>query len=322
MGADRPVRLSGKLRDYLKNWDTMGCRVSHMVLQGLTTNEEIDYLSIRQDGTISYLPNGRLHIAEHGVWKKDGRQTGKPASTIRRAMQDGAILELRDVDFERFANLVRGLKSGFNEVVLVNGPDIYYWYLAKHSNGEELCSCMDGEENQDQLDLYAQNPREISLAVLLNAERKSLGRALVWVGHDGKKFMDKAYGIDDYHRLRLRGYGLSKGWDVRQTKTPSGLFCYEWSVKDICVPLSHPLPKTRYPYLDTMSGVYDQSNTIHSGKWSVSLGGSFEERAGPPPVRISWGEEEGQEPDEHHVANQPIVVADQPVATYVHFEQG
>src|SRR5258708_10290697 len=79
----------------------------------MLNTEEINYITLRHDGTISFLPSDKEHrITADGNWSREGRQYGKPGKVIKKLFTSKALTLFKDVDFQRFAN---SFKSFFCE---------------------------------------------------------------------------------------------------------------------------------------------------------------------------------------------------------------
>ena len=67
--------------------------------------DEVNYITFRNNGNISYLPEGRKHMTnDDGTWSRDGRQEGRPAKVMRKLFTKNALKTLKDSDFEIFNN--------------------------------------------------------------------------------------------------------------------------------------------------------------------------------------------------------------------------
>ena len=94
-------KVSKYLHHYIKETNDVVCRNF--------TADKINYLTLRKNGAISYLPFGRdLKLNDDGEWSRDGRQEGKPAKTIQSIMRNALIRSLNNRDLEIFSNLYKG----------------------------------------------------------------------------------------------------------------------------------------------------------------------------------------------------------------------
>jgi hypothetical protein len=73
------------------NWQ--GC---YDVTKLFMTTEHVNYLTLRGDGTISYLPKGKEHVVNDGRWARDNRQNGRPATIIKKLLTPKAQMLFKD----------------------------------------------------------------------------------------------------------------------------------------------------------------------------------------------------------------------------------
>ena len=146
----------------------------------LTTNE-INYLTFRTDGTISYLPTGKDHLIKgDGTWQREGRQNGKPSKVIRKIFSKKALGFFKDEDFECFTN---EYKANFNEggykLALLDNSQICRTYNDNRAEGGGSLngSCMNGDS--DYLEIYTRCSK-LSILTLRDKNNFLCGRALIW----------------------------------------------------------------------------------------------------------------------------------------------
>lgn len=206
----------GVIQRLLSNAHYCGTGGGYNAYRLLVTNAEIDYLTLRSDGTISYLPAGKEHKTnDDGTWKRDGRQNGKPGKVIRKLFTKKAQKLLKDSDFEIFANFY---KSKFNDDGYVFKllpaniiPDIYDRDSDERAPGDSSLnnSCMNGEGGY--LDMYA-NCKHLQILILKNKDEKLCGRALVWKLDDNITFMDRVYVAEDFMYEMFVTYAAEQKW--------------------------------------------------------------------------------------------------------------
>jgi hypothetical protein len=105
---------------------------------------------------------------------------------------------------------------GVAEFVEVSGEDIRHYYYEKNyacpsGSGQLGSSCMRFERCQSYLDLYVNNPRQVSLAVALTEDAKVLARALIWKTTAGERIMDRIYGWRGTHEAALAKWATQNG---------------------------------------------------------------------------------------------------------------
>ena len=158
---------------------------------------EVNYITFRNNGLISYLPKGKEHLQnESGTWRKENRQEGKPAKVIRKLFTDKAVKLFKDSDLDCFNNLY---KTYFNTELtfeMLSSEEIpnVYCMNRKIGGGSLMSSCMNDDRNY--LDIYA-NCGSLRILILKNKDGLLCGRALVWFV-DGVYIMDRIYISDDY----------------------------------------------------------------------------------------------------------------------------
>jgi len=187
------------------------------------TASEINYITNRNDGTISFLPKGKLHlINDDGTWKKEGRQTGKPAKVIKKLFSPRLLSYLKDSDFEAFANQYKSnsaLESGFKFEILKNSK-IAEVYNMEREEGEGSLnnSCM-RDEHRTMFEIYT-NCDSLKIVVLLNPMGQLAGRCLLWKLEDGINLMDRFYvAQDSYYESFLEFAEINKFWRKSHYKT-------------------------------------------------------------------------------------------------------
>jgi hypothetical protein len=229
----------------------------------LLTNKEVDYLTLRTDGTVSYLPAGKEHKTnDHGEWSREGRQNGKPAKIIRKLFTEKALRFIKAKEFEAFGNAYKAkfMDNGFTfEMRPAKAiPDVYCMIRAD-GGGSLNDSCMNGD--RDYLEIYKKCPH-LQILVLLNNEGHLCGRALVWNVENQEQgkmiFMDRIYSIEDYMFDMFLDYAKEQGWwTKREYKTFKDKNAWIHPVTGeghkVNVKFNTPTDHDNYPYIDTFS---------------------------------------------------------------------
>jgi len=180
----------------------------------LINANEINYITFRGDGNISYLPKGKEHLTnDDGGWKRENRQHGKPAKIIKKLFSDRALKMFKDSDFEAFANQY---KSQFNDdgykFELLDNKQIKTVYDMKRNEGEGSLngSCMNNDTNY--LDIY-ENCSQLRILVLTNKNGLLCGRALVWQISENIILIDRFYVSHDFMYDKFLNYASeNKFW--------------------------------------------------------------------------------------------------------------
>jgi hypothetical protein len=220
------VIYSESFYEFLSNSDSV---IAHFLwklsrkryVSSLIHTNEINYLTFRGDGNISFLPKGKEHLQnDDGTWKRENRQDGKPAKVIRKLFSERALRLFKDADFEAFANQY---KSRFNDdgykFELLANDKIKHVYDMRCNEGDGSLngSCMNGDT--EYLDIY-ENCEQLRILILTNKEGRLCGRALVWQLKGDIVFMDRIYVSHDFMFDKFLDYATNqKWWRKRDFKT-------------------------------------------------------------------------------------------------------
>ena len=179
-------------------------------------------------------------IQARALWDAAYRTKTRPGRVIRKLYLCAGLPEPRA---EEIAEIVRrwelyiGLQRNDYSFELLQGEMIRWAYLVNNNveNDNGLhCSCMNRVSCQPYLDIYAKNPKQIQLAVLMQGGLVA-ARALVW----DKKYYDRIYSADNYTMDLLREHCEFAGL----------IDCYEKRGR-IDIELSR-VAFDSYPYIDT-----------------------------------------------------------------------
>lgn len=263
------ITYSTSFIEFLRNSD---CRVAKLLVNAhyallndknsayryMVTNEVIDHITFRNDGTISYLPAGKVHKEnEAGDWAREGRQNGKPAKVIAKLFTLNALKMLHIKEFECFTNEYKAEynNEGYSFAVLPNNkvPSVYSMERAE-GGGSLNDSCMNGDSKY--MDIY-RYCGSLKILTLKNEGDELCGRALVWQISDELTIMDRIYVTKDFMYNMFLEYAKKQGWfhkkhyktyDHKQLFiTPEG----EEVHKLLTVKTNTDFDK--YPYIDTFS---------------------------------------------------------------------
>ncbi len=260
-------------------------RVSEMILHDVegsgslfVTTKEINYVAIR-NGELTYLPKGKDQaMNEDGTWRREARQTGKPAKIIKKALTDLSLRRLIEKDFEVFGNAVKAHSmTGKGSFSVVKGEEIRYWYDGEHyapMTGSLSHSCMRYKDCLNYLDMFIQNPEHVSMVIFVNGDRLLAGRALLWKTNKGL-FQDRVYGGDAI-QAAFREYARSQGWMHRTYNSyeDEDIVTMPDDKGSRAAYLLVDLPNhehKHYPYLDTFK-YYNISN----GRFSNNTASSYD----------------------------------------------
>ena len=180
------------------------------------TNAEVDFLTVRDNGLISFLPAGKEHkVNERGEWSREGRQEGKPGKVIRKLFTEKALRFMTAQSFEQLGNQYKSkfTDNGF-QFIMRPRTDIQEVYNMERANGGGPLndSCMNGD---DYMEIY-EKCKAVQILTLVNKSEKLCGRALVWnvnhKKHGDITFMDRLYCVEDYMTDMFLDYARDNKW--------------------------------------------------------------------------------------------------------------
>ena len=244
-------RIARLLRRCL-NWQGY-YNVTNLVI----TTEHVNYLTLRGDGTISYLPKGKEHVTnDDGRWARDNRQNGRPATIIKKILTPKAQKLFKDTEYEAFVNSYKSACDAENVTFVlrpnIDIPDVYD--MRRESGGTLGDSCMNGDV--DYLEIY-KHCKDIRILTLMNNEGLLSGRALVWnVKVDGKDavFLDRFYVARDHYCDLFIDYANENGW-YRKKHYNSQSYKNDWIIgskdKIVTTTIRTSTDFEQYPYIDT-----------------------------------------------------------------------
>ena len=214
------INYSESFKDFLRKSDSKVAQVLHNMRFKrydplMITNKEVDYITFRRDGTISYLPAGRECLFnEDGEWSREGRQNGKPSKVIKKLFHPRVHRYIKDTDFETFTNLYKAAFSdeGY-EFNVRPGREIGEVYCMERGEGDASLngSCMNDDDGY--FDIYT-SCKSLRIVTLVKDDLL-YGRALLWNLKDGDKdivFMDRIYVAKDYMYDMFVDYCKTNGW--------------------------------------------------------------------------------------------------------------
>jgi len=250
------------------------------------TDKEIDYLTFRNDGTISFLPAGKEHkVNDQGDWSREGRQNGRPSRVIRKVLTPKAQKRFKDTDYEVFARFYQAKCEAEAKTFVIKPntaiPDVYC--EKREDGGASLNgSCMNGD--RDYLTFY--HLFDVDILCMYNNEGLLSGRALLWRLPEGKTFMDRVYVAREHYYEMFIDYARDQeNWfwkknyksydDKRMFMSNEGEFekkLIVWTKNKGEAEWDY------YPYIDTFSnGDYNSLNNYGSGEYTYNdTGGSRE----------------------------------------------
>lgn len=276
------ITYSKSFLDFIKNSD---CNIAKILFRLtkkryeplMVTNKDIDYITFRIDGTISYLPAGKEHKVneETGDWLRDGRQNGKPGKVIKKLFAARVQKYFKDADFECFANQY---KAQFNEggykFFLLSNKEIPSVYDMERKDGEGSLnnSCMNGDTSY--LDIYRYCD-QLQILILKNTEGELCGRALIWKISDDITLMDRIYVTDDFMYDKFLTYCNAQKWwrkkDYKSYDNKTVFIDAAGNEVDKNFTIHTDTEHSEYPYIDTFQYGDDGSlNNYGSGEYTYN----------------------------------------------------
>ena len=285
------IQMSTSFRNFLQNSD---CRVAQILFNAyycsfpayrlMITTDQINYITFRTDGTISYLPAKKEHIVnEDGTWNRKNRQNGSPGKVIRKLFTPKALKILKDSDFECFNNEYKAKYNddGFKfELWDRNKIPTAYEMKRRKGGGSLNNSCMhygynisEGQDDDDDDDTWSsewfeiyRNCKHANILVLIDKQGLLCGRALVWKLADGVTIMDRVYTSHDFMYDLFLNYASENEWlrkvdyKSKDGKThfmqPNGVTIYKNFRIETDTDFDY------YPYIDTFT--YGNSTGIQN----------------------------------------------------------
>lgn len=280
-------------------------KVSNFILSLQDSEEEsikmLDFVSEDNEIVISYLPIGKEPVYAGMKWSKQNRQRGKIGKTFKtflKAADKEGKGNFSDREIELFVNCFKSKTIGDFNFVLVSGDDIRKYYSENNylnCSGSLGNSCMRYEECQEYFNIYTKCSGCELLIVFDHNKSTELivGRALVWTGPDGKKYVDRRYGTSEVIETAIVNYAKSKKWGYKSNNTydlaVSTIFMVydNGEYKENVVELSFVMDTTgiNFPYSDTFCYVQDNlltnsENLLDEGDYKIihSTDGDYSER--------------------------------------------
>lgn len=283
----RLKRYTPELKSYyIRKNGELECRNSNVEsiwFNPLITTSECNYLTFRNNGTISYMPDGREQLfSENGDWKREGRQEAKPVRVLRKIIKKRVIelCKISDAQFENFTNgyKARYSSDGVRIEVWKNRdiPDVYE--MERVDKGTLGGSCMN--DGSKYLDMY-KHCEDLRIVVMLNNENKLIGRALLWkikaannsMGIDFY-FLDRFYTAYDHLYETFKDYAKKNDFAYKQDYTSYSdkqtLIFPNGEVRAVKMKIELDTEWESYPYIDTFTYGTDGWLSNVSGSWEYT----------------------------------------------------
>jgi len=223
----------------------------------MITDKEVNYLTLRSDGKLSFLPKGKTHVlTDSGSWARENRQEGAPSKIIRKVFTKKALKLFKDVDFEAFCNQYKSACDAEQKTFVIRPnhdiPDVYS--MGREYGGTLGDSCMN--DDTDYLEMY-ENIKGLRILTLINVEGRLSGRALLWTLPNGDVFCDRIYVAQDHYYDMFIDYCNEQGWwRKHKYKTYADKNVW-WKGSEMHEGCYYKIPcnteYSYYPYIDTFT---------------------------------------------------------------------
>lgn len=218
--------------------------------------DEVNYLTLRDDGTISYLPKGKEHkITDDGRWARDGRQNGTAGKIIKKILTPNAVKLFKEVEFTNFVNQYKAAcDAECKQFIIRPNVDIPNVYCMTRESGHAGLndSCMNGDE--EYLEIYARCPH-LRILTMINNNGELAGRALLWNTEDGV-LMDRVYVAKEHYYDMFLEYAETNKF-IRKVEYKSyrdkDRYVKEGNIFRKAYKIATPTDFCYYPYIDTFS---------------------------------------------------------------------
>ena len=174
--------VSSSFRKFLHDSDN---KVAQFIMRGIyyqgweynahrlmIRTDEVNYLTLRDDGTISYLPKGKEHkITDDGRWARDGRQNGTAGKIIKKILTPRAVKLFKDAEFMSFVNQYKAACDAECKEFIIRPnkeiPDVY---------------CMTRERQQHVIIYYMTRERQehVIIYYILYDKRERQQRVIIY----------------------------------------------------------------------------------------------------------------------------------------------
>lgn len=262
------IRLSTSMRSMLMSLDRDGKHTNVMSLfkRGVTTGvlgnqimyrsagrtDRMNYLTARENGNISYLPT-KAEVPDN-PWARAGRQDMRPGRFIRAffSPEDLVRAGVTDKHIEAFATAFAADSAPPEGIEIISGAEIrqaYHErnYSQRENTGEMGSSCMRYGSCQTYFDIYIENPNQIMMCVVKDADKKYVARTILWTDENGERWYDRIYGT---HVLQRQISSWLEDQDIRSLRNASSR---------VVVRPEKPF-HTHYPYMDTMLYIHSDGH--------------------------------------------------------------
>ena len=153
--------------------DSSNKELSQVLLQRIKTAKDYNFLTIKSDKTVSYLPKGKmLQCSSEGKWATTGRQIMKPHKFFNKLLKGAGT----EYDIKCFVDEL--LSFSRYKVEVVTGKDIGEAYNTISTRYWSTTSCME-KKPMEWYEIYTENPAFKLGIISDNASGEKVGRFLI-----------------------------------------------------------------------------------------------------------------------------------------------
>ena len=246
--------LKGNLTKFEKS-DNMGEILNKIKLEIKKKYTDVSYVDIdkEKNDSVTFIPANKIIKLQGGSPYTSSLQTPMKVGKFFRKLNP----DLTDKEVDTLITLFKVewdklMKGDNDEVEVVTGEDIRYWYLgSRYGRSEENGrsgdlggSCMQYTYSQHRFDIYVENPDKVAMAIIVK-NKKLMARAIIWKLDDGGVYMDRIYAVDKTTEQKMRDFCAKKNMEGPWIRGHNGTKRVTLIDKDFDGP-------THNPFMDSM----------------------------------------------------------------------
>jgi len=290
--AKKKAALASHMKMYLsKDLTEILKRMSSPIANDLLTLSrrnilfDISFMDVVEGGMVTYISTMKVKkMEENGLDIKKARtnynselwKSSQRVQPTRINKVIGKIFRGRysQAEIEKFGNEFKAKeKSQDDKMKVIYGNEIKKYYhqnmYSSLERGTLASSCMRYAEKQSYFGLYVENApsdnlkeyqSHVGMLVLLDDDKRLLGRALVWFNsirpEPGRTFMDRIYTTNDSDIITFTDYAKRNGWLYKSQQTynnPTYIDPRDNSKHNLTLSFRlKPKEFPKYPFMDTL----------------------------------------------------------------------
>jgi hypothetical protein len=234
-------------------------------------NDMISYLSydkfLLTQKQLTENPRYKGYIVTEEFYESNQRQEMKIGKFINKIFKD-TEKEISPTQVEEIINLYKhyidSLTGKYNKMKVVTGEDIRHWYNEKYykpGDGSLNNSCMKDKDEGHRLDIFVDNPKQVSLLILTDKNNELIGRALIWKLINGGIYMDRIYTVTQHDIEVFNKYAFDNNFETTKYIEDRLPDKQKHTLKVKLPNLKHNKP-SEYPFMDTFQHCNLNSNIL------------------------------------------------------------